>query len=114
MSEFDYSIELNKYTEVTKKLYSSTEYKHTLETSFESLKDWSIFHTLDEVKKWFVDKRKNTNMSLTEVGINELNDWSVDSQTGNISHFSKDFFIVRGLKIRVEGREASKGWDPRS
>jgi oxidase EvaA len=50
-------------------------------------------------------------MSLKEVGINDLDDWIVDPTTGNISHSSKDFFIVRGLKIKVTGREASKGWD---
>ena len=106
-----YCEQLEKYKNFFHPFSFSPKHAHSLEATFESLNDWSLFHTLEELKEWFANKRDSSPMELEEVGINELKDWSVDQQTGNISHFSNDFFIVRGLKVRIKSREANSGWD---
>ena len=50
-------------------------------------------------------------MEISEIPLNELVGWAVDEKTGNISHKSNDFFIVRGLRVRTKSREVASGWD---
>lgn len=106
-----YLNDFEKYKIFFHSFTSLNNYEHSLEATFEALNDWSLFLTLEELKEWFRSKRNSSTMELEEVGINDLNDWSIDKKTGNISHFSNDFFIVRGLKVRVKSREANAGWD---
>ena len=53
---------------------------------------------IHDVLTWLEDKRKNTNLKVTEIPVNDLDRWSVDPVTGNISHDSGRFFQVVGVK----------------
>lgn len=106
----EYYIELSKFKARLDEFSVSTNYTHAIEAYFESLDDWSVFYTLEELKEWFVSKRKSPSMSVREVPIKQLDGWIVDKQTGNISHKSKDFFLIRGLRITTEDRESEGGW----
>jgi oxidase EvaA len=103
--------ELAQYVELLKPFIRSSLYDHTIETSFESLNDWSLFHTLNDIKIWFSNKRKFAPMEVIDIPLNEVKGWHIDKQTGNIHHESKDFFVIHGIRITTETREASGGWD---
>lgn len=83
------------------------------EHQFESLRDWSILHTWQEVQSWFRDRRNNPSMIVEEIPLNHLREWSIDPTTGAISHASGEFFVVKGLRVfNSASREVgSGGWD---
>jgi len=86
-------------------------YPHTLEAFFESINDWSQFYTLQEVKNWFENKRKNSTLQITDIPMNDVEGWSVDIKTGNISHKSNDFFTIHGIRVNSKNREVAVTWD---
>ncbi len=106
-----YASEFNEYKKYVNKFKSDENYDHLIETSFESLNDWSLFYSLDEMKSWFLDKKKNINISIQEIGLNEMKQWNIDNKSGNIYHNSKDFFKIRGLRIVTKNRESLGEWD---
>ena len=83
------------------------------EHHFECLKDRSIFHTLDEIREWFIQRRESTTMSVEDIPLREAAGWTIDHDTGNIGHDSGDFFTVHGLRVRQTAtREVGGGgWD---
>jgi dTDP-4-dehydro-6-deoxy-alpha-D-glucopyranose 2,3-dehydratase len=106
-----YKEELRKYLDVVTSFSNSPIYKNTLESSFESLNDWSVHFTLDEVKAWFRRKQLECDMKIYEIPLNEVEGWKTEDATGNIVHKSNDFFVVRGLRVRTKSREVELGWD---
>lgn len=106
-----YKQELQEYTELTKKFIHAPIYENTIEAAFESLNDWSLKHTLDEVKEFFINKRENSDMEIIDIPMKEVKDWHIDPDTGNIYHKSKDFFTVHGIRVRTNTREITGGWD---
>jgi len=106
-----YEEELRKYLAVVSSFSNSPIYKNTLESSFESLNDWSVHFTLDEVKIWFRKKQQECDMKIYEIPLNEVEGWKTEDATGNIVHDSNDFFVVRGLRVRTKSREVELGWD---
>ena len=107
----EYKKELEKYLGVISPFSKSKIYHNTLESSFESLNDWSLFYTLEEVKSWFKKKQINSDMEVTEVSLNDLNGWVYDEISGRIKHISNDFFEIKGLRVKTNSREVSNGWD---
>jgi len=83
------------------------------EHQFESLKDWSLLHSWDDVRAWFEDWRKNPPMVIQEIGLNDLEGWRRDPDTGNVSHESGEFFVVKGVRVRnpVMREVGARGWD---
>ena len=110
MSE-NYSDALNKFLSFVEPIASENIYNHALEASFESMKDWSVFHTLEEVKTWFVNRRLNSRLKVNYIPVKSLSDWYVNEKTGDIAHTSGDFFTVKGLRVTVSSREREIGWD---
>lgn len=84
-----------------------------LEHQIEAWRDWSLFHDIDEVRNWFEQKRSDPQMRVENIALNDLVGWQADELTGDISHESGDFFIIRGVRIRQStAREVgSGGWD---
>jgi len=83
-----------------------------LEHHFECLGDWNMFHTLEEVKNWFMNRRENCQMHITEIPVTECRGWKLDRDAGNISHDSGEFFTVHGIRIDFDEREVGEGgWD---
>ena len=55
-----YLTEFRDYKKFVKKFDLPNNYDHLLETNFESLKDWSLFSSLEQIKKWFLKKKKKS------------------------------------------------------
>jgi oxidase EvaA len=83
-----------------------------INTMIESIRDDNEINTLDYVINWFNKKREESDMSIEEIGLNDLHKWSISSTTGNVSHESKGFFEVIGIKVsNTFDREVGKeGW----
>ena len=83
-----------------------------IKTMIESIHDDNQINSLDYVIDWFNRKREESDMTVEEIGINDLDKWNVSSTTGNISHESKGFFEVIGVKVsNTFDREVGKeGW----
>ena len=86
-------------------------YPHSTECFFEATQDWNKFHDLNDVKNWFLNKRNSSKLSVTDLPLNEVKGWSIDPETGNISHESKDFFTIHGLRVHTKTREVDMTWD---
>jgi len=107
----NYNKEFLKYKSFLDNLSTFSCYEHTIETSFESLKDWSLFYNIDQIKDWFVKKKEQLKIQIQEIDINEMRNWKVEKKSGNIIHESKDFFLIRGLRVEVDTRESQGAWD---
>lgn len=84
-----------------------------LEVEVESWTDWSVHHTLDQIKEWFRQERREATMNVEDIPLNDLRGWTRDPATGDIRHSSGEFFIVHGLRVTQSGaREVGEvGWD---
>jgi len=83
-----------------------------IESHFECLRDRNIFHDLGELKKWFIRRREECQMIVTDIPLNECSMWEIDEETGNATHQSGQFFRVHGLRVDFDGREVGQGgWD---
>ena len=69
-----------------------------IQTMLTSIRDDNQIHKLDYIIDWFNKKRQESDMIVEEIGINELDKWSVNDDSGNISHESGGFFEVIGVK----------------
>lgn len=108
------SLYKKKYQQFLEKIkdYSNEEiYPHAIESFFESLNDWSQFYSLEDVKEWFLEKRKNSSLVIEDIPLNEVSGWEIDSATGNISHCSGDFFTVHGIRVNSNFREVDILWE---
>ena len=83
-----------------------------IETMVESIRDDNQLYKLDQIIKWFNEKRKNSDMEVKEIDINELEKWNVNEKTGNISHETGGFFEVIGVKVSntFDREVGKKGW----
>ena len=83
-----------------------------INTMIESIRDDNQINTLDYVIDWFNKKREESDMTVQEIGINDLDKWNVSSTTGNISHESKGFFEIIGVKVSntFDREVGKKGW----
>ena len=83
-----------------------------IETTIESIRDDNQINKLDYIIDWFNKKREESDMVVEEVGINDLDKWSVDSTSGNIKHESGGFFEVIGVKVSntFDREVGKKGW----
>ena len=78
----------------------------------ESIQDDNQINKLDYIIDWFNKKREQSDMIVEEIGINDLDKWQVDSDTGNISHESGGFFQIIGVKASntFDREVGKKGW----
>ena len=83
-----------------------------IETMTQSLKDDNQLYKLDHIIDWFTKKREQSDMTVEEVGINELEKWSVSNQTGNIAHETGGFFEIIGVRATntFDREVGKKGW----
>lgn len=106
-----YRRQFSSYSSLLKPFHRDEVYEHTIETSFESLSDWSVFHSLNDVKAWFQKVRMESTMRVEDIPLNEVKGWNIDEKTGNVFHESKDFFIIHGVRVVSDKREVSVSWD---
>ena len=83
-----------------------------LQTMVESIRDDNQINKLDYVIDWFNKKRKESDMIVEEICINDLDKWTVDKNSGNITHDSGGFFEVIGVKVSntFDREVGKKGW----
>ena len=83
-----------------------------IEIMLESIRDDNQINKLDYIIEWFNKKREESDMIVEEIGINDLDKWNVDSDTGNISHESGGFFQIIGVKASntFDREVGKKGW----
>ena len=83
-----------------------------LESHVESLKDWSLNGDINSTKEWFLDKKKQCSMTITNIPLSECRGWNIDKDTGWIQHESGEFFVVQGVRVGLSSdREITGGWD---
>ena len=96
-----------------KKNYSVNEdSKARIETMLESIQDDNQINKLDYIIKWFNKKREESDMIVEEIDVKDLEKWNIEIKSGNISHDSKGFFEIIGIKVsNTFDREVGKeGW----
>ena len=83
-----------------------------IETMLESIRDDNQINKLDYIIEWFNKKREESDMIVEEIGINDLDKWGVDSNSGNVKHESGGFFEVIGVKASntFDREVGKKGW----
>ena len=83
-----------------------------LQTMVESIRDDNQINKLDYVIDWFNKKREESDMIVEEIGINDLDKWTVDKNSGNMTHDSGGFFEVIGVKVSntFDREVGKKGW----
>jgi len=83
-----------------------------IQIMLESIRDDNQINKLDYIIDWFNKKREESDMIVEEIGINDLDKWEVDSDTGNISHESGGFFQIIGVKASntFDREVGKKGW----
>ena len=83
-----------------------------IETLIESIRDDNQINKLDYIIDWFNKKREESDMLVEEIGINDLDKWIVDPDTGNLKHESGGFFEVIGIKASntFDREVGKKGW----
>ena len=83
-----------------------------IDTMIESLRDDNQINKLDYIIDWFNKKRKESDMIVEEIGVNELDKWDVDPSSGNVKHESGGFFEVIGVKVSntFDREVGKKGW----
>ena len=59
-----------------------------IETMLASIHDDNQINKLDYIIDWFNKKREESDMIVEEIGIDELDKWTVDKNSGNITHDS--------------------------
>ena len=83
-----------------------------IQIMLESIREDNQINNLDYVIDWFNKKREESDMIVEEIGINELDKWNVDPNSGNIKHESGGFFEVIGVKASntFDREVGKKGW----
>ena len=83
-----------------------------IQTMLESIRDDNQINNLDYVIDWFNKKREGSDMIVEEIGLDDLDKWSIDSNSGNVKHESGGFFEVIGVKVSntFDREVGKKGW----
>nr|BCN22275.1 putative monosaccharide biosynthesis protein [Vibrio mimicus] len=84
-----------------------------IESQVESWKDWSALGDIEDTISWFHTQKEERALEIEDIPILECRGWSIDPNTGWISHKSKEFFVVQGIRVSKSGtREVGQsGWD---
>ncbi|KAB8315241.1 NDP-hexose 2,3-dehydratase [Tolypothrix campylonemoides VB511288] len=59
------------------------------------------FNDLEQVLEWIELKKKETNINIQQIEINELKDWYIPEDTGNLVHKSGKFFSIEGINVKT-------------
>ncbi len=65
---------------------------------------------IDYILKWLEEKRKIYPASVEEIGINQLEKWRIEPETGNISHESGKFFSIIGVRVSTANDREVASW----
>ena len=65
---------------------------------------------INNLLKWRIKLKQNNQFSSKLVNLSEVKGWKKDS-LGNISHISKQFFSIEGVRIKNAKNREVKNWD---
>ncbi len=83
-----------------------------VETQVESIRDWSVFGDLKELKNWYSEQKQKSTMTIEDIPLLECEGWYLCPETGYVKHDSGDFFQVQGVRVTQKNeREVVGGWD---
>ncbi|MEV0074164.1 MULTISPECIES: NDP-hexose 2,3-dehydratase family protein [unclassified Amycolatopsis] len=68
-----------------------------------------MFADLTEFHDWFLERRRAHEYQVTPRPLDQLDGWSADGETGDITHRSGKFFAVRGIHVETN-RRAIGSW----
>ena len=103
----------NKILDILRDKYEITEdIESRVEQLLECLSDDNQFNKLDDIIKWFEDKKKESSIDVDKIDLKNVDgDWYFDKDTGNLKHKSGGFFEVIGVNTNTNIRESGKGWN---
>lgn len=109
-TSLDYKECFEKYYKSLKALPIDIK-KEEVEFHFESLADWSIFSSLEEVELWYQERTIREKMNINDIPLNECRGWI--SKDEKIYHESGEFFEIVGVRVtNTQDREVGHiGWD---
>ena len=83
-----------------------------IQIMLESIRDDNQINKLDYVINWFNKKREESDMIVEKIGVKDLEKWNIEEKTGNLSHNSKGFFEIIGVKVSntFDREVGKKGW----
>ena len=83
-----------------------------IQIMLDSIRDDNQINKLDNIIEWFNKKREESGMLVKEIPINDLDKWSVNDISGDITHESGGFFEVIGVKVSntFDREVGKKGW----
>jgi len=83
-----------------------------INTMIESIRDDNQIHKLDYIINWFNKKREESDMIVEQIDVKNLEKWNINEKTGNLSHNSKGFFEIIGIKVSntFDREVGKKGW----
>lgn len=80
------------------------------EVAVESLRDWSQFGSLEEVREWFLAQRAANPMTVSRIPVDQCRGWHVEQETGYLRHDSGEFFVVETVEVKMSAtREVGGG-----
>lgn len=108
--QLEYKASLRKFLEtlvaMNLKVDDFSEFK------FESLCDFSLKGSENELLEWYWQLVKSSTMKMEQIPLKDCLQWPYDENTGSIKHTSGEFFRVEGYRITgTNSREVETGWD---
>lgn len=65
---------------------------------------------IQPILAWLKERQESYPVTVEEVGINDLQGWKADPQTGNIEHESRKFFSIIGVKVTGAADREVPSW----
>ncbi len=65
---------------------------------------------IQPILAWLKERQKSYPVTVEEVGVNDLQGWKADPQTGNIAHDSGKFFSIIGVKVTGAADREVPSW----
>jgi oxidase EvaA len=80
------------------------------EAAVESMRDWSMFGDLGDVREWFLRQRAANTMTVEKVPVDRCRGWYIEDGTGYWRHESGEFFVVEAVEVSMSStREVGAG-----
>jgi len=95
-------------------ILSKEELSEEIKTAAKELIELSKGNSdISGILKWLEEKRNACDIETEEVGINQLDRWAADPETGVIAHDTGKFFSIIGVKVKgAMGREVTSWTQP--
>jgi dTDP-4-dehydro-6-deoxy-alpha-D-glucopyranose 2,3-dehydratase len=66
-----------------------------------SLTEFNPYYSTEELEQWLTSINKKQYFHVTQIPLSSMNQWSIETETGDIRHNSGGFFSIRGLHVET-------------